>query len=138
MFRNELVLYRGRVEEMLKLYSKLFSLLYNMFRKLINENGLEAGLAFPTGCSRNNVAAHYTPNAGDDTVLGKFFFLSRFSGLMVFFSHQNLFSFVNKILFQSNSLNIFIIQFKPCYAFYLKNLLFKYNLIRKQKKKSFF
>ncbi|XP_023332799.1 methionine aminopeptidase 2 [Eurytemora carolleeae] len=38
-------------------------------RKLINENGLEAGLAFPTGCSRNNVAAHYTPNAGDDTVL---------------------------------------------------------------------
>ena len=92
---------------MLKLYSKLFSLLYNMFRKLINENGLEAGLAFPTGCSRNNVAAHYTPNAGDDTVLGKFFFLSRFSGLMVFISQQNLFSFVNKILFQSNSLNIF-------------------------------
>ena len=69
---------------MFKLYLKLFSLLYNMFRKLINENGLEAGLAFPTGCSRNNVAAHYTPNAGDDTVLGKFFFLSRFSGLMVF------------------------------------------------------
>jgi len=38
-------------------------------RKLINENGLEAGLAFPTGCSRNHVAAHYTPNAGDNTVL---------------------------------------------------------------------
>jgi methionyl aminopeptidase len=38
-------------------------------RRLINENGLEAGLAFPTGCSRNNVAAHYTPNAGDTTVL---------------------------------------------------------------------
>lgn len=38
-------------------------------RKLINENGLEAGLAFPTGCSRNYVAAHYTPNAGDNTVL---------------------------------------------------------------------
>jgi len=38
-------------------------------RKLINENGLEAGLAFPTGCSRNHVAAHYTPNAGDTTVL---------------------------------------------------------------------
>ena len=28
-----------------------------------------AGLAFPTGCSINNCAAHYTPNAGDDTVL---------------------------------------------------------------------
>merc|ERR1719431_1614068 len=38
-------------------------------RSLINENGLEAGLAFPTGCSRNHVAAHYTPNAGDTTVL---------------------------------------------------------------------
>ena len=38
-------------------------------RLMINENGLEAGLAFPTGCSRNHVAAHYTPNAGDNTVL---------------------------------------------------------------------
>ncbi|XP_059169686.1 methionine aminopeptidase 2-like [Physella acuta] len=39
-------------------------------RKLIKENGLEAGLAFPTGCSLNHCAAHYTPNAGDTTVLG--------------------------------------------------------------------
>ncbi|XP_013788572.1 methionine aminopeptidase 2-like [Limulus polyphemus] len=38
-------------------------------RKLIGENGLKAGLAFPTGCSLNNCAAHYTPNAGDETVL---------------------------------------------------------------------
>ena len=38
-------------------------------RMMINENGLDAGLAFPTGCSRNHVAAHYTPNAGDNTVL---------------------------------------------------------------------
>jgi len=38
-------------------------------RALINESGLDAGLAFPTGCSRNHVAAHYTPNAGDNTVL---------------------------------------------------------------------
>lgn len=38
-------------------------------RALINENGLKAGLAFPTGCSRNNCAAHYTPNNGDTTVL---------------------------------------------------------------------
>ena len=28
-----------------------------------------AGLAFPTGCSLNHCAAHYTPNAGDKTVL---------------------------------------------------------------------
>jgi methionine aminopeptidase len=39
-------------------------------RKLIGEKGLEAGLAFPTGCSLNHCAAHYTPNAGDQTVLG--------------------------------------------------------------------
>ncbi|XP_071961480.1 uncharacterized protein [Antedon mediterranea] len=38
-------------------------------RKLINENGMEAGLAFPTGCSINHCAAHYTPNNGDNTVL---------------------------------------------------------------------
>uniref|UniRef100_A0A672Q3R0 Methionyl aminopeptidase 2 n=1 Tax=Sinocyclocheilus grahami TaxID=75366 RepID=A0A672Q3R0_SINGR len=38
-------------------------------RKLIKESGLNAGLAFPTGCSLNNCAAHYTPNAGDTTVL---------------------------------------------------------------------
>lgn len=38
-------------------------------RLSIGENGLQAGLAFPTGCSRNNCAAHYTPNSGDKTVL---------------------------------------------------------------------
>ena len=38
-------------------------------RRMIGEKGLEAGLAFPTGCSRNHCAAHYTPNAGDPTVL---------------------------------------------------------------------
>ncbi|GAB1610722.1 methionine aminopeptidase 2-like [Argonauta hians] len=43
--------------------------LEDMARKLIKENGLQAGLAFPTGCSLNHCAAHYTPNAGDKTVL---------------------------------------------------------------------
>jgi len=38
-------------------------------RKMIGVNGLKAGLAFPTGCSLNHCAAHYTPNAGDKTVL---------------------------------------------------------------------
>ncbi|VEN46698.1 unnamed protein product [Callosobruchus maculatus] len=42
--------------------------LENTARRLIGENGLKAGLAFPTGCSRNHCAAHYTPNAGDPTV----------------------------------------------------------------------
>uniref|UniRef100_A0A7S0YJQ9 Methionine aminopeptidase 2 n=1 Tax=Polytomella parva TaxID=51329 RepID=A0A7S0YJQ9_9CHLO len=44
--------------------------LENTVRRLIEENGLDAGIAFPTGCSLNHVAAHYTPNAGDNTVLG--------------------------------------------------------------------
>jgi len=43
--------------------------LENKNRELIKEKGLEAGLAFPTGCSLNNCAAHYTPNNGDNTVL---------------------------------------------------------------------
>jgi methionyl aminopeptidase len=38
-------------------------------RALVAENGLKSGIAFPTGCSLNHVAAHYTPNAGDKTVL---------------------------------------------------------------------
>ncbi|GFY95187.1 methionine aminopeptidase 2B [Actinidia rufa] len=43
--------------------------LENTVRKLISENGLQAGIAFPTGCSLNWVAAHWTPNSGDKTVL---------------------------------------------------------------------
>lgn len=38
-------------------------------RALIDARGLEAGIAFPTGCSLNWVAAHWTPNSGDKTVL---------------------------------------------------------------------
>jgi len=38
-------------------------------RHLIDARGLEAGIAFPTGCSLDYVAAHWTPNAGDNTVL---------------------------------------------------------------------
>jgi len=38
-------------------------------RKLVREDGLTRGIGFPTGCSLNHVAAHYTPNPGDDTVL---------------------------------------------------------------------
>ncbi len=41
--------------------------LEGMSRALIDEKGLEKGLAFPTGCSLNHVAAHYTPNGGDNT-----------------------------------------------------------------------
>mmetsp|Transcript_17092 Transcript_17092/g.39860 ORF Transcript_17092/g.39860 Transcript_17092/m.39860 type:complete len:545 (+) Transcript_17092:80-1714(+) len=39
--------------------------------ELVQANGLslECGWGFPTGCSLNWVAAHYTPNYGDNTVL---------------------------------------------------------------------
>ena len=36
---------------------------------LIEKKGLDAGQAFPTGCSLNHVAAHWTPNSRDNTVL---------------------------------------------------------------------
>ena len=36
-------------------------------RALVEENGLESGIGFPTGLSLNNCAAHYTPNGGDTT-----------------------------------------------------------------------
>ena len=41
----------------------------NMLRFITNQNLTECGQAFPTGCSLNNVAAHYTPNKGDETIL---------------------------------------------------------------------
>jgi methionyl aminopeptidase len=37
----------------------------NMARFIVNKKGLECGNGFPTGCSLNHVAAHYTPNPGD-------------------------------------------------------------------------
>jgi len=37
--------------------------------RLIEASGLDRGKAFPTGASLNNVAAHWTPNIGDETVL---------------------------------------------------------------------
>ena len=40
-------------------------------RQLIQARGLEAGIAFPTGCSQNHIAAHWTPNGGDTTVIDK-------------------------------------------------------------------
>ncbi|KXS14691.1 peptidase M24A, methionine aminopeptidase [Gonapodya prolifera JEL478] len=43
--------------------------LEDMVRKLVGGDGQERGIAFPTGCSLNNVAAHWTPNGGDKTVL---------------------------------------------------------------------
>ncbi|TYZ66316.1 hypothetical protein PybrP1_002263 [[Pythium] brassicae (nom. inval.)] len=43
--------------------------LENKNRELVEEAGFARGIGFPTGCSLNHVAAHYSPNAGDNTVL---------------------------------------------------------------------
>lgn len=43
--------------------------LENMTRQLVQENGLQAGVGFPTGCSINHCAAHFTPNENDTTRL---------------------------------------------------------------------
>ena len=43
----------------------------NMNRYLINQTNLECGVGFPTGCSLNHVAAHYTPNPGDFRTIEK-------------------------------------------------------------------
>ena len=44
-------------------------LIENGVRNLIEANGTLQGIAFPTGCSLNECAAHYSPNKGDTTVL---------------------------------------------------------------------
>jgi methionyl aminopeptidase len=41
----------------------------NTNRRLIEANKTEAGIAFPTGCSINSCAAHYSPNPGDTRIL---------------------------------------------------------------------
>ncbi|CCA74506.1 probable methionyl aminopeptidase (C-terminal fragment) [Serendipita indica DSM 11827] len=38
-------------------------------RALVEENGFDSGIGFPTGLSINDCAAHYTPNAGDKRIL---------------------------------------------------------------------
>ena len=55
--------------------------------RLIEKDGLNAGIAFPTGASLNHCAAHWTPNVGDETILGpddvmKIDYGSQIDGLM--------------------------------------------------------
>ena len=55
--------------------------------ELIEKDGLNAGIAFPTGASLNHCAAHWTPNIGDETILGaddvmKIDYGSQIDGLM--------------------------------------------------------
>ncbi|KAJ1964892.1 Methionine aminopeptidase 2 [Dimargaris xerosporica] len=53
--------------------TEIVDLIENGTRSLLQSDkygGLNAGIGFPTGCSLNHCAAHYTPNAGDKIVLG--------------------------------------------------------------------
>jgi len=43
--------------------------LEDLNRYLVKESGLDAGIAFPTGCSLNNIAAHFSPNPGDENMV---------------------------------------------------------------------
>ncbi|KAL9651887.1 hypothetical protein ABK040_000233 [Willaertia magna] len=43
----------------------------NKARELLEADKFKSGIAFPLGCSINYVAAHYTPNPGDVTIIGK-------------------------------------------------------------------
>lgn len=45
--------------------TEIAELIENGTRALVESDGLEGGVAFPTGLSLNECAAHYTPNAGD-------------------------------------------------------------------------
>ncbi|CEH15612.1 peptidase methionine aminopeptidase [Ceraceosorus bombacis] len=49
--------------------TEIAELIENGTRTIGEANGLESGIGFPTGLSLNEVAAHYTPNAGDKRVL---------------------------------------------------------------------
>lgn len=49
--------------------TEIAELIENGTRALVEENGFESGIGFPTGLSINHCAAHYTPNAGDKVVL---------------------------------------------------------------------
>lgn len=49
--------------------TEIAEIIENGTRALVEENGMEAGIGFPTGLSINHCAAHFTPNAGDKTVL---------------------------------------------------------------------
>lgn len=51
------------------LMSEICEIIENGTRTFNEADGLKAGIAFPTGCSLNYCAAHWTPNAGDKTVL---------------------------------------------------------------------
>ena len=81
----------GEFLRKVKMLTPLSEKLEAASRATIGEDGLNAGCAFPTGCSLNHCAAHYTPNAGDKTVLTVSFKKVTFSIFVVRRRLQNWF-----------------------------------------------
>ena len=46
--------------------TEIANLIEDGTRALVEEDGLESGIGFPTGLSLNHCAAHYSPNPGDN------------------------------------------------------------------------
>jgi methionyl aminopeptidase len=68
--------------------TEIAEMIENGTRALVEENGLQAGIGFPTGLSRNECAAHYTPNAGDTIGASALLAVSRPAGLTLVFSQS--------------------------------------------------
>lgn len=49
--------------------TEIANLVEDGVRAVVEEDGMASGIGFPTGLSLNEVAAHYTPNAGDKRIL---------------------------------------------------------------------
>uniref|UniRef100_A0A1I7W7Y2 Peptidase_M24 domain-containing protein n=1 Tax=Heterorhabditis bacteriophora TaxID=37862 RepID=A0A1I7W7Y2_HETBA len=98
-------------------------------RRLIKESGLDAGLAFPTGCSLNHVAAHYTPNAGDPTVLqygdvckviNNFFFIVQNHYCDIFMENVCFIILCTFYYYEFSASNVGIIyKLSLCFSFFL-------------------
>lgn len=63
---------RKYAQSMIKPGVKLIEICQNIektIKLLLDSHGIDGGISFPTGCSLNNCAAHYTPNTGDFTTV---------------------------------------------------------------------
>ncbi len=63
---------RVRMQQVMKpgmLLTEICDETETLIRQLVRADGLQAGVAFPTGASLNHCAAHFAPNTGDKTVL---------------------------------------------------------------------
>ncbi|WBW70819.1 methionine aminopeptidase Fma2 [Schizosaccharomyces osmophilus] len=49
--------------------TQIANLIEDGTRSLVEEDGLNSGIGFPTGLNLNHIAAHYSPNAGDTMTL---------------------------------------------------------------------